>query len=113
MNTFTIFEQKAPENKPAQLLIETQAYEGIKRIGARVACDIGLVAGVEPALITAPNQCENDRVVIFATLGKSPFLEMLERRTDSGEAGGIPDTGCERTISSDAICEGGIGHRGQ
>lgn len=56
MNTFTIFEQKAPENKPAQLLIETQAYEGIKRIGARVACDIGLVAGVEPALITAPNQ---------------------------------------------------------
>ena len=78
MNTFTIFEQKAPENKPAQLLIETQAYEGIKRIGARVACDIGLVAGVEPALITAPNQCENDRVVIFATLGKSPFLEMLE-----------------------------------
>ena len=70
MNTFTIFEQKAPENKPAQLLIETQAYEGIKRIGARVACDIGLVAGVEPALITAPNQCENDRVVIFAPLGK-------------------------------------------
>ncbi len=78
MNTFTIYEQKAQENKSVQLLAEEEAYEGIKRIGARVACDIGLVTGAVPALVTAPDQCESDRVVIFATLGKSAILNELE-----------------------------------
>ena len=44
MNTFTIFEN----NKLTQLYIENEAYEGVKRIGARVACDIGLVTGITP-----------------------------------------------------------------
>ncbi len=74
MNTFTIFEN----NKLTQLYIENEAYEGVKRIGARVACDIGLVTDIAPEILTAPQQCKSDRVVICATLGKSPFLEMLE-----------------------------------
>lgn len=74
MNTFTVFEN----NRLTQLYVEPEAYEGVKRIGARVACDIGLVAGTEPEIVTAPQQCKSDRVVLFATLGKSPFLEALE-----------------------------------
>lgn len=74
MNTFTIFEN----NRQTQLFVEAEAYEGVKRIGARVACDIGLVTGIAPEIITAPEQCKSDRIVIFATLGKSPFLAALE-----------------------------------
>lgn len=73
MNTFTIFE----DNKLTQLYIENEAYEGVKRIGARVACDIGLVTDIAPEILTEPEQCKSDRVVIFATLGKSPFLDAL------------------------------------
>lgn len=74
MNTFTIFEN----DKLTQLLIENEAFEGVKRVGARVACDIGLVTGNEPEIVTVPEQCKSDKIVIFATLGKSPFLEVLE-----------------------------------
>ena len=74
MNTFTIFEN----NKLVSLFIENESYEGVKKIGARVACDIELVTGVKPELFTVPEQCKSDRVVIFATLGKSSFLEKLE-----------------------------------
>ena len=74
MNTFTIFEN----NTLVQLYIEKEAYEGVKRIGVRVACDIGLVTSVEPEILTTPQQCKSDRVVIFATLGRSPFLQALE-----------------------------------
>ena len=74
MNTFTIFEN----NTLVQLYIEKEAYEGVKRIGVRVACDIGLVTSVEPEILTTPQQCKSDRVVIFATLGRSPFLQVLE-----------------------------------
>ena len=74
MNTFTIFEN----NRQTQLFVEAEAYEGVKRIGARVACDIGLVTGIAPEIITAPEQCKKDRIVIFATFGKSPFLAALE-----------------------------------
>lgn len=74
MNAFTIFEN----NKLVPLFIENEAYEGVKRIGARVACDIGLVTGMEPEILAAPQQCTSDRIVIFATLGKSPILEALE-----------------------------------
>jgi len=74
MNAFTIFEN----NKLVPLFIENEAYEGVKRIGARVACDIGLVTGMKPEILAAPQQCTSDRIVIFATLGKSPILEALE-----------------------------------
>lgn len=73
-NTFPIFEN----NRLTPLYIEKEAYEGVKRIGVRVACDIGLVTGIEPELFTVPNQCKSDRIIIFATLGKSPFLQTLE-----------------------------------
>lgn len=74
MNTFTIFEN----NRLTQLCIENEAFEGVKRIGARVACDIGLVTGMEPGIVTSAAQCSSERIVIFATLGKSPLLDALE-----------------------------------
>lgn len=74
MNIFTLFEH----NKLASLLIEEDAFEGVKRIGARVVGDIGLVTGMEPEILTALDQCKSDRVVIFVTLGKSPLLDALE-----------------------------------
>ncbi len=74
MNTFTIFES----GKQTPVFIENEAFEGVKRIGARVACDIGLVTGAVPEILAVPEQCKSDSVVIFATLGKSPLLETLE-----------------------------------
>lgn len=74
MNTFTIFEN----NRLTQLCIENEAFEGVKRIGARVACDIGLVTGMDPEIVTSAAQCSSERIVIFATLGKSPLLDALE-----------------------------------
>ncbi len=74
MKTFAIYEN----NNLAPLYIENEALEGVKRIGARVACDVGLVTGVAPEILAAPEQCNCDRVVIFATLGNSPFLDALE-----------------------------------
>lgn len=86
MNTFTIFEN----NRLTQLCIENEAFEGVKRIGARVACDIGLVTGMEPEIVTSAAQCSSDRIVIFATLGKSPLLDALEAsgRWSSGQIQG-------------------------
>lgn len=74
MNIFTIYEN----NRLTPLYIEEEAHEGVKRIGSRVACDIGLVTGIEPGIVTAAEQCKSDRIVIFATLGKSPLLDVLE-----------------------------------
>lgn len=74
MNTFTIYEN----GRPAQFFVEDEAYEGVKRIAARVAGDVELVAGVRPEIETQREQCKSDIVVIFAMLGKSPFLEQLE-----------------------------------
>lgn len=74
MNTFTIYEN----GRPAQFYVEDEAYEGVKRIAARVAGDVELVADVRPEIETQREQCKSDIIVIFATLGKSPFLEQLE-----------------------------------
>lgn len=74
MNTFTIFEN----GKTVQFLIENEAFEGVRRIGARVSQDIALVTGVRPEIKSEQKQCRSDRVVLCATLGKSPFLDALE-----------------------------------
>lgn len=73
-NTFTVYEN----GRLVQLFIEDEAYEGVKRIGARVACDIGFVTGVDPEITSTQGQCKSDRVVIFSTLGRSSFLQQLE-----------------------------------
>lgn len=95
MNTFTIFDN----NSLTQLYVEEEAYEGVKRIGARVACDLGLVTGTEPGTVSAPCQCRSDRVVIFAAARKEPVsgcargIRQMEQRTDPGKKGGLPDAG--------------------
>ncbi|GFI23505.1 hypothetical protein IMSAGC011_02294 [Lachnospiraceae bacterium] len=74
MNTFTIFEN----NKGVPFFVENDAFEGIKRISVRVASDIKLVTDSAPDILAAPYLCNSDRIVIFATLGRSPFLDALE-----------------------------------
>lgn len=74
MSTFPIIE----DHHPAWMVIEEEAYEGVLRIGKRVAEDILMVAGEEPPILRKKDQCKNDFVILAATLGKSPILEELE-----------------------------------
>lgn len=72
MNTFPIYQ----ENCLAAILIEKEAYEGVGRIGQRVAQDIELVTGRCPQLAADKAQCGGP-VVLAATMGKSPALDAL------------------------------------
>jgi len=56
--------------------IETEAFEGVKRIAKKVAADFEKVFGASPDLIeTLPSDAEIS--IIFATLGKSPITDNL------------------------------------
>lgn len=57
------------------LLIEPEAYEGVRRIGARVAQDIELVTGERPELAEEASQICTDQVIVGATAGKSRLLD--------------------------------------
>jgi hypothetical protein len=59
-------------------VIENSAFEGIKRIAQKVASDFEKVCGVCPDLSeTVPLGEDSQNTVIFATLGKSPFVDTL------------------------------------
>lgn len=73
MNTFPIYQEECL----AALLIEKEAFEGVRRIGQRVAQDIALVTGRCPQLTAEKAQCCGP-VVLAATLGKSPALDALD-----------------------------------
>lgn len=66
------------QGEEAAFLIEDEAYEGVKRIGERVALDVALVTGVRPEIRQKTAQCGGS-IVLFATVGKSACLERLER----------------------------------
>ncbi|MDO5337659.1 MAG: glycosyl hydrolase 115 family protein [Eubacteriales bacterium] len=60
------------------LLVEAEAYEGVKRIAAKVAEDLHLVSGGQVRIVekAEPNQKE---LVLFATSGRSRILKELDR----------------------------------
>ena len=80
------------EGQCVPFFLEQEAYEGVRRIAGKVAEDVRQVSGVLPELLTlemgkkralaGKNQkCAKDGGacrVVFATLGRSGFLEELE-----------------------------------
>lgn len=62
------------QGKALPLLVETEAFEGVRRIAAAVAGDVELVTGVRPEIIAEKS---GSSVILCATLGKSPLVEQL------------------------------------
>ena len=62
----------------AEILVESQAHEGVKRIAQTVAEDIQLVSGVTPAITEELSSVGSKRVILAATAGNSSLLERLE-----------------------------------
>jgi hypothetical protein len=57
-------------------IVENGAFEGVKRIAKKVAADFEKVCGSLPKIMDKPKN--NGSVVIFATLGHSPLVDMLK-----------------------------------
>ncbi|MDR2559224.1 MAG: glycosyl hydrolase 115 family protein [Oscillospiraceae bacterium] len=55
--------------------VETEAFEGVKRIAKKIALDFEKVGGVLPEIADNFNDCAGS--VVFATLGKSPIIDKL------------------------------------
>lgn len=62
--------------KALPLLVEAEAFEGVRRIAAAVAGDIELVTGVRPEILS---EYKGGRAILCATLGKSPLVEQLAK----------------------------------
>jgi hypothetical protein len=61
-------------------VVEKEAFEGVKRIAQKVAADFERVCAVNPDITeTVPSGADSENTVIFATLGKSGFLDDLIR----------------------------------
>ncbi len=96
METFIVYDGTAT----AQILIEPEAYEGVRRIAGRVARDIELVTGVRPEVSGAVPGSEDASgaaqmpaqggreaadsasctpVIVGATLGHSPLLDRWQQ----------------------------------
>ena len=65
--------------KAAELLVEKEAYEGVRMIADTIAEDLGMVSDMEPEIRASFSECRADRVILAATLEKSAILERLER----------------------------------
>ena len=62
----------------ADFLVEAESFEGVKLIAETVAEDIKEVSDVLPAQKQELQQCSTERVILMATVNKSPLLERLE-----------------------------------
>lgn len=65
--------------KAVPLLVERDAFEGVRRIAWKVAGDIKLVSGTEPLVLSEGGK-EIRELILFATVGRSNLLEELESR---------------------------------
>ncbi|MCL1991240.1 MAG: glycosyl hydrolase 115 family protein [Defluviitaleaceae bacterium] len=65
---------KVNQSNPVNIAVEAAAYEGVKRIAEKVATDFEKVVGVTPII----SECiTEDVTIIFATLGRSAFVDGL------------------------------------
>lgn len=88
------------EGKAVPFMIEPEAYEGVRRIGARVALDIELVTDCRPELVEHAAEIAGKQVIVAATLGKSPLLDMWQEngKLDSREIAGKREVYCIRVV---------------
>ncbi len=66
----------AEGKKVLSFVIEESAFEGVKRVAAKVAKDVEKVSGALPDILTSAD-CAGEQLVLCATLGKSALLDAL------------------------------------
>lgn len=64
----------------SDFVIEKEAWEGVKRIGARVAQDIMSVTNHQPSIMEQISKCMTTSIVLCATIGKSELLNQLQEK---------------------------------
>lgn len=64
------------------IVVEDSGYPGVKKIASKVVEDIHRVIGERPEVITEKELVDRhcERIVLFATLGKSPLFDELVRK---------------------------------
>lgn len=63
------------------IYIENEAFEGVKRIGHRLADDIELVCGKRPAILEEPMEATGQKgLIVCATTGKSSLLKEWQQQ---------------------------------
>ncbi len=77
MNKFVV----AKNNQLCSFLVETTAFEGVKRIAGTVCDDISLVVGKKPEVVDSVSKINTSSVIIVATVGHSDLINDL---SDSG-----------------------------
>lgn len=63
----------------ADFLVEGESFAGVKLIADTVAEDVCMICGQKPVIVENTAQCTGDRVILMATVGHSPLLEVLEK----------------------------------
>lgn len=66
----------AEDNRALPFVVEESAFEGVKRVAAKVAKDVEKVSGALPDVF-ATEDCAGGQLVLCATLGKSALLDIL------------------------------------
>lgn len=66
------------EGQTADLLIETEAWEGVSQIGETICEDIETVSDCKMMLKKQIGDCIGERVILAATVGRSRMLSRLE-----------------------------------
>lgn len=75
MKRFALYREQAVSD----LIVEPEAYEGVRRIAGKVAADMENVFGAQPRILDGLEEA-GAYPVICATLGKSPLVDELAQR---------------------------------
>lgn len=69
------------ERQVTPLVVENEAFEGVKRIAQAVASDVELVTGKKPAVMSSPQKADEASLcgVLCATVEHSTVLDTLEK----------------------------------
>jgi len=59
------------------ITVESEAFEGVKRIAMKVAADFEKAGGILPEILQTYTGENQENSIIFATLGKSPIMDAL------------------------------------
>ncbi len=80
----------ANKAKKTVFLVEETAFEGVKRIAAKVAADVEKVTGILPEIVDTLDGLKgtDTQVVFCATLGKSALLQKLQGALRTAEVEG-------------------------